>query len=36
MHKTYGDSFEDTTLESELAQRGVGRVVVTVDVDFDA
>lgn len=29
VHKTYGDSFEDTTLESELAQRGVGRVVVT-------
>ena len=29
VHKTYGDSFEDTTLESELAQRGVGRLVVT-------
>jgi nicotinamidase-related amidase len=29
VHKMYGDSFEDTTLESELAQRGVGRVVVT-------
>ena len=29
VHKTYGDAFEDTTLESELAQRGVGRVVVT-------
>ncbi len=29
VHKTYGDSFEDTTLESELAERGVGRVVVT-------
>ena len=29
VHKTYGDSFEDTTLESEIAQRGVGRVVVT-------
>ena len=29
VHKIYGDSFEDTTLESELAQRGVGRVVVT-------
>jgi nicotinamidase-related amidase len=29
VHKCYGDSFEDTTLESELAQRGVGRVVVT-------
>lgn len=29
VHKRYGDSFEDTTLESELARRGVGRVVVT-------
>ena len=29
VHKRYGDSFEDTTLESELAQRGVGRLVVT-------
>jgi len=29
VHKRYGDSFEDTTLESELAQRGVGQVVVT-------
>jgi nicotinamidase-related amidase len=29
VHKNYGDSFEDTTLESELAQRGVGRLVVT-------
>ena len=28
IHKRYGDSFEDTTLESELAQRGVGRLVV--------
>jgi isochorismate hydrolase len=28
VHKRYGDSFEDTTLEAELAQRGVGRVVV--------
>jgi nicotinamidase-related amidase len=27
--KEHGDSFEDTTLESELAQRGVGRLVVT-------
>ncbi|MGB0113647.1 MAG: isochorismatase family protein [Ilumatobacteraceae bacterium] len=27
--KSYGDSFEDTALESELARRGVGRVVVT-------
>ena len=26
--KHYGDSFEDTTLESELSDRGVGRVVV--------
>lgn len=29
VHKRYGDSFEDTTLESELAQRAVGRLVVT-------
>jgi nicotinamidase-related amidase len=29
VHKKYGDSFEDTTLESELAQRGIGRLVVT-------
>lgn len=29
IHKLYGDSFEATELESELAQRGVGRVVVT-------
>lgn len=29
VHKQYGDSFEDTTLESELARRGVGRLVVT-------
>jgi nicotinamidase-related amidase len=29
VQKRYGDSFEDTTLESELAQRGVGRLVVT-------
>jgi nicotinamidase-related amidase len=29
VHKKYGDSFEDTTLESELAQLGVGRLVVT-------
>ena len=28
VHKRYGDSFEDTTLEDELAQRGVGRLVV--------
>ncbi|MEU3611881.1 cysteine hydrolase family protein [Streptomyces sp. NPDC006872] len=29
VHKTYFDSFEDTELESVLAKRGVGRVVVT-------
>ena len=29
VHKRYGDSFEDTDLESELAARGVGRLVVT-------
>ncbi len=29
VHERYGDSFEDTTLEAELAQLGVGRVVVT-------
>jgi nicotinamidase-related amidase len=29
VHKRYGDSFEDTTLEDELAQRSVGRLVVT-------
>ena len=28
VHKEYGDAFEDTTLESELAQRRVGRLVV--------
>ena len=28
VHKQYGDSFEDTTLEAELARRGVGRLVV--------
>ena len=28
VHKKYGDSFEDTTLETELAKRGVGRLVV--------
>ncbi|MFS4095075.1 cysteine hydrolase family protein [Streptomyces sp. AF1A] len=27
--KRYGDSFEDTDLESELAERGVGHLVVT-------
>ena len=29
VHKRYGDSFEDTILEDELARRGVGRLVVT-------
>lgn len=29
VHKRYGDSFEDTDLESVLAERQVGRVVVT-------
>jgi nicotinamidase-related amidase len=29
VHKQYGDSFEDTTLEAELAQLGVGRLIVT-------
>ncbi len=29
VHKHYGDSFEDTVLESELALRGIGHVVVT-------
>lgn len=29
VHKRFGDSFEDTALESELAQRAVGRLVVT-------
>ena len=29
VHKTYGDSFEDTDLEQVLAERGVGRLVVT-------
>lgn len=29
VHKQYGDSFEDTTLEDELAARGIGRLVVT-------
>ena len=29
VHKRYGDSFEDTTLESELAARSVGRLIVT-------
>jgi isochorismate hydrolase len=29
VHKRYGDSFEDTSLETELAQRGIGRLIVT-------
>jgi nicotinamidase-related amidase len=29
VHKHYGDAFEDTELEDLLAERGVGRVVVT-------
>lgn len=29
VHKTYGDSFEDTDLEGILADRGVGRLIVT-------
>jgi len=29
VHKRYGDSFEATDLESLLAERGVGRLVVT-------
>jgi nicotinamidase-related amidase len=29
IHKSYGDSFEATELEAELASRGVGRLVVT-------
>jgi len=29
VHKHYGDSFEATDLEDELARRGVGRLVVT-------
>ena len=29
VHKTYGDSFEATDLEELLAERGVGRLVVT-------
>ncbi|HWF75175.1 MAG TPA: cysteine hydrolase family protein [Solirubrobacteraceae bacterium] len=28
IHKTYGDSFEDTDLEERLAERAVGRLVV--------
>jgi nicotinamidase-related amidase len=29
VHKRYGDSFEDTSLEPELARLGVGRLIVT-------
>jgi len=29
IHKSYGDSFEDTTLETVLAGLGVGRLIVT-------
>jgi nicotinamidase-related amidase len=29
VHKNYGDAFEDTNLESELKQRGVGRLIVS-------
>ncbi|MER7005736.1 cysteine hydrolase family protein [Dactylosporangium sp. NPDC000555] len=29
VHKSYFDSFEDTDLEERLAERGVGRIVVT-------
>ncbi|MEO8457011.1 MAG: cysteine hydrolase family protein [Chloroflexota bacterium] len=29
VHKAYGDSFEDTDLEDVLAERGVGRLIVT-------
>jgi nicotinamidase-related amidase len=29
VHKEYNDSFEDTDLEERLAERGVGRLVVT-------
>lgn len=29
VHKSYGDSFEATDLEERLAERGVGRLVVT-------
>jgi nicotinamidase-related amidase len=28
VHKRYGDAFEDTDLESQLATRGIGRLVV--------
>ena len=29
VHKTFGDSFEDTDLEAVLAEAGIGRLVVT-------
>jgi nicotinamidase-related amidase len=29
VHKEYGDSFEDTTLEAELDELGVGRLMIT-------
>jgi nicotinamidase-related amidase len=29
VHKSYGDSFEDTNLEIVLADRGIGRLIVT-------
>jgi nicotinamidase-related amidase len=29
VHKSYGDSFEATELESVLAERGIGRLIVT-------
>jgi isochorismate hydrolase len=29
IHKQYGDAFEDTGLESELSERGVGRLLVS-------
>lgn len=29
VHKNYGDSFEDTDLESVFAQRGIGQLIVT-------
>ncbi len=29
VHKSYGDSFEDTDLEARLAERGIGRLVIT-------
>ena len=29
VHKQYGDAFEATDLESELTERGVGRLIVT-------